>query len=157
MSSFERIALIGFGEVGQILAEDLAATGITDIAAYDIKFAEAGSIPSKALATHKVRAAASAAEAVREAELILCAVTAASDLDAAQSALEEARLVLQPTRREAWIASTLTGLAEVALRRGDSERAEELLLDARARYASRHDAFGVADVEERLRALLSAR
>ncbi|MBU6443458.1 MAG: DUF1932 domain-containing protein [Alphaproteobacteria bacterium] len=85
VSGFARIALIGFGEVGQILADDLAAAGITDIAAYDIKFAVAGSIPARALATHRVRAAASAAEAVREAELILCAVTAASDLDAAKS------------------------------------------------------------------------
>ena len=80
-----RIALIGFGEVGQILAEDLAKAGAADIAAYDIKFGDPDSIPSRALAAHKVRAAASAAEAVRDAGLILCAVTAASDLDAATS------------------------------------------------------------------------
>ncbi len=87
MSGFERIALIGFGEVGQILAEDLAAAGMTNIAAYDIKFDDANSIPSRALTSHGVRVAASAAAAVREADLILCAVTAASDLDAAQSVI----------------------------------------------------------------------
>lgn len=79
------ICLIGFGEVGQILDEDLAAAGATGITAYDIKFSDPQSVPSKALATHEVRACASAAEAVHGADLILCAVTAASDLDAAQS------------------------------------------------------------------------
>ena len=85
MSGFSCVCLIGFGEVGQILAEDLAAAGIGDISAYDIQFDNPHSMPSKALATHKVRAAANAADAVREAELILCAVTAASDIKAAQS------------------------------------------------------------------------
>jgi 3-hydroxyisobutyrate dehydrogenase-like beta-hydroxyacid dehydrogenase len=85
VSGFERIALMGFGEVGQILAEDLAAAGARDITAYDIKFDDPNSIPARALAAHKVKAAANAVEAVREAELILCAVTAASDLDAAKS------------------------------------------------------------------------
>ncbi len=80
-----RICLIGFGEVGQILAEDLAAAGVTDITAYDIKFDDPNSIPSKALTSHKVTPAAGAAAAVGDADLILCAVTAASDLEAAQS------------------------------------------------------------------------
>lgn len=85
MSGFFRIALIGFGEVGQILAEDLTAAGISDISVYDIQFDRPQSIPSRAVATHKVRTAANATDAVRDAELILCAVTAASDLDAANS------------------------------------------------------------------------
>lgn len=76
-----RICLIGFGEVGQILADDLAG----EISAYDILFADSGSAPSRAMSGHKVRAAKSAVEAARDAELILCAVTAASDLDAAAS------------------------------------------------------------------------
>jgi predicted ATPase len=78
---------------------------------------------------------------------------ARGDLDAAESALEEARIVLQPTRRERWIANTLTGLAEVAKRRGDGEKAAELLVDARARYASRNDALGIADVDSRLQSV----
>ena len=62
MSGFSRICLIGFGEVGQILAEDLAKAGVSDIAVYDILFEKPASIPAHALATHKVRAAASAAD-----------------------------------------------------------------------------------------------
>ena len=85
MTGFSRICLIGFGEVGQILAEDLTAAGVKDIAVWDTLFDRPDSLPSKALATHSVRAAANAADAVRDAELILCAVTAASDLDAANS------------------------------------------------------------------------
>ncbi len=61
--------------------------------------------------------------------------------------------MLGATRRERWIANTLAGLAEVALLRGDRERACALLADARERYAARDDALGVADVEERLRDL----
>ena len=57
------------------------------------------------------------------------------------------------TQRERWIANTLAGLAEVALLRGDLERAAALLGDARERYALRDDALGVADVEKRLAAL----
>ena len=85
MTGFSRICLIGFGEVGQILADDLAAAGVTDISVYDIKFPDPHSIPSKALTGRNVRAATSAAEAARDRDLILCAVTAASDLDAAAS------------------------------------------------------------------------
>lgn len=85
MSGIGRICLIGFGEVGQILAEDLARAGANDIVVYDILFDEPDSIPSKALAMHNVRAAASASEAVDGADLILCAVTAESDIAAAQS------------------------------------------------------------------------
>ena len=79
-----RIALIGFGEVGQILADDLARV---ELRAYDILFPDPGSIPSKALKSRKVEASGNAADAVRDCELILCAVTAASDLDAAASVL----------------------------------------------------------------------
>ena len=37
--------------------------------------------------------------------------------------------------------------------RGDTERAVELLRDARERYASRDDTLGVATIDERLRSL----
>ena len=79
---------------------------------------------------------------------------ARSNLDGAEAALQEAREVLEATQRERWIANTLAGLAEVALLRGDEEHASALLADARERYASRDDALGVADVEERLSVLL---
>ena len=74
-------------------------------------------------------------------------------LDEAERALQKARGVLDPTGRERWIANTLAGLAEVALLRGDRPRARALFAEAGDRYAARDDALGVADVEERLRAL----
>ena len=82
MAGFERIALIGFGEVGRILGRDLAAAGVADIAAYDIAFAQ--SPPTVAA---PVRACASHAEAARGAGLVICAVTAAATLDAARATL----------------------------------------------------------------------
>jgi 3-hydroxyisobutyrate dehydrogenase-like beta-hydroxyacid dehydrogenase len=79
-----RVALIGFGEVGQILAEDLGDKA--EVAAWDILFPEPESIPSRALARHpQVRAARHAWNAVRDAELVISAVTAAQDLDAARA------------------------------------------------------------------------
>ncbi len=80
-----RICLIGFGEVGQILAADLAST--SEISAYDILFPNPLSIPSKALRESSVQSAGNAADAARGCDLILCAVTAASDLDAARSVI----------------------------------------------------------------------
>ena len=78
---------------------------------------------------------------------------ARDSLDDAEAALREALAVLGETQRERWIASTLAGLAEVAALRGDVEGAAQLFQDARARYASRDDALGVATIDERLRGL----
>jgi 3-hydroxyisobutyrate dehydrogenase-like beta-hydroxyacid dehydrogenase len=86
MSTFARVCLIGFGEVGQILADDLIAVGVGHLTAFDILFSTKGSIPSKAIAERTgVRAAPNAPEAALGCDLILSAVTAASDLDAALS------------------------------------------------------------------------
>jgi hypothetical protein len=41
-----RVALIGFGEVGQILGRDLAEQGFDDISAYDRLFLDPISAPS---------------------------------------------------------------------------------------------------------------
>jgi 3-hydroxyisobutyrate dehydrogenase-like beta-hydroxyacid dehydrogenase len=78
-----RIALIGFGEVGQTLAQDLA--GRAAISAWDIQFAERESLPCRALGRHQVRAGTSAPDAVADAELVISAVTADQDLVAARS------------------------------------------------------------------------
>ena len=78
---------------------------------------------------------------------------AQGSLEDAEAALLEAHEVVRETGRERWIANTLAGLAEVALLRGDLQRALELFTEARDHYAARDDAPGVADVEERLRAL----
>ncbi|MBL8550078.1 MAG: NAD(P)-dependent oxidoreductase [Hyphomonadaceae bacterium] len=78
-----KVALIGFGEVGQIIAEDLPAEA--EISVFDLLFAAKDSIPSRALTGHRVRAAANAADAARGADLVICAVTAAETLDAARA------------------------------------------------------------------------
>jgi 3-hydroxyisobutyrate dehydrogenase-like beta-hydroxyacid dehydrogenase len=80
-----KICLIGFGEVGSILAADLAGAG--ELHAYDILFPKPESIPSRALAGTSVIAGANVAEAARDCALIFCAVTAANDLDAARSVI----------------------------------------------------------------------
>jgi 3-hydroxyisobutyrate dehydrogenase-like beta-hydroxyacid dehydrogenase len=74
------ICLLGFGEVGQTLVEDLPSYHLT---AWDVLFADPASKPSKALSSHGVPLAQSAAEAVAEADLIVSAVTAAQDVTAA--------------------------------------------------------------------------
>jgi 3-hydroxyisobutyrate dehydrogenase-like beta-hydroxyacid dehydrogenase len=87
-----RVCLIGFGEVGQTLAEDLASAGSTDIVAWDVLFADRASSPSRALPRSKVRAAADATSAVRNVQLVISAVTAAQDSNAARSVVS----ALQP-------------------------------------------------------------
>jgi 3-hydroxyisobutyrate dehydrogenase-like beta-hydroxyacid dehydrogenase len=80
------VCLIGFGEVGQILSADLAHAA--ELTAYDILFDRPDSVPSRALKSGKVRAARSAKDAAHGADIVLSAVTAASDLDAAKSVAE---------------------------------------------------------------------
>jgi 3-hydroxyisobutyrate dehydrogenase-like beta-hydroxyacid dehydrogenase len=75
------IALIGLGEVGRVLAEDLA-DGNT-LAAWDTAFAEPDSRATHNASELPVRVATGAADAVRSAELVISAVTAANDLSAA--------------------------------------------------------------------------
>ena len=85
MAAFSRVALIGFGEVGRTLGADLLVRGAT-VSAYDILFARAESAPSKALAEIPARKATNALDAVEDAELVISAVTAASDVEAARAA-----------------------------------------------------------------------
>ena len=66
-----KIALIGYGEVGRILGEDLRAAGQT-VTAFDLKLASAAGEALRAHArAHGVTLAGSHAEAVRSAELII--------------------------------------------------------------------------------------
>jgi 3-hydroxyisobutyrate dehydrogenase-like beta-hydroxyacid dehydrogenase len=81
-----RIALIGYGEVGQILAADLRAAGIRDLAIWDRLFPIPSSAPSRAAASAKAQVAASMAEAVMGRDLIISAVTAGNCLPAAREA-----------------------------------------------------------------------
>lgn len=81
-----RVSFIGFGEAGQAIASGLRDAGIERIAAWDILFPEAAGAPLKAAGEEMgVRAAASAADVVRETDMIISAVTAASSVDAARS------------------------------------------------------------------------
>jgi 3-hydroxyisobutyrate dehydrogenase-like beta-hydroxyacid dehydrogenase len=84
MAAFSRVALIGFGEVGQTLAADLIKAG-AEVSAYDVLFDNPDSAPLRATRTIAVRKAKSASDAIANAELIVSAVTAASDVDAARS------------------------------------------------------------------------
>lgn len=81
-----RISFIGFGEAGQAIATGLRDEGVERIAAWDILFPQAGGAPLKA-AAEKIgaRVATSAADAVREVDIVVAAVTAASSVEAARS------------------------------------------------------------------------
>lgn len=81
-----RISFIGFGEAGQAIASGLRESGIEQIAAWDILFPDATGAKLKAAGEqYGVRLATSAADAVRDADMVIAAVTAASSLEAARS------------------------------------------------------------------------
>jgi len=83
-----RIGLIGYGEVGRILAEELSARGHA-IAAHDLKIADADAAAAAMRAhanTLGVRVAASNADAAAGAQLVISAVTASQTVDAARAA-----------------------------------------------------------------------
>ncbi len=72
-----RIGLVGYGEVGRILAEDLRERGIAEIAAYDTKLGTPAEAPLVAHAAQaRVRLVASHAALAAGADLIVSAVTA---------------------------------------------------------------------------------
>jgi 3-hydroxyisobutyrate dehydrogenase-like beta-hydroxyacid dehydrogenase len=86
------IAFIGFGEAGQAMAAGLRENGVPDIAAWDVLFSDApGAKLTEAAKTSGVRVAVSAADAVRDAEIVIAAVTAASSNEAAQSVARHLR------------------------------------------------------------------
>jgi len=75
MTSAVALALIGYGEVGQIFAEEFRAQGVNDIAVYDIVF----DLPSTGQARLTrareacVRPASDAADAARGADIVISA------------------------------------------------------------------------------------
>ena len=72
-----RIGLIGLGEVGQVLANDLHRAGGVELCSWDRLFAVEGSEPRQAAtALSFLSAAGSMAEAVRGRSLVISAVTA---------------------------------------------------------------------------------
>jgi 3-hydroxyisobutyrate dehydrogenase-like beta-hydroxyacid dehydrogenase len=78
------VCLLGFGEVGQVLGDDLRAR-VGHLSAWDLKFSDPASEPSRAAAGHEGLAAADARRAVDGADLVICAVTAAQTGEAAGS------------------------------------------------------------------------
>ena len=80
-----QVCLLGFGEVGQALAFDLGARGVSNLVAWDILFAVADSVPRRASTTQGVHVAANVADATVDADLVISAVTAAQDVAAARS------------------------------------------------------------------------
>jgi len=71
-----RVALIGYGEVGRILAEDLRAVGV-EVTAFDIKLhGETGEPLREHALAYDVVLVASHTDAVRAAGLVISAVTA---------------------------------------------------------------------------------
>jgi 3-hydroxyisobutyrate dehydrogenase-like beta-hydroxyacid dehydrogenase len=81
-----RIGLVGYGEVGRILAEDLRAAGIARVAACDVKL---GTAAEPALrdhaARHGVELVASHAALAGAADLVISAVTASQAVPAAEA------------------------------------------------------------------------
>lgn len=91
-----QVVLVGFGEVGQTLFDDLQGTGRCQLQVYDLLFNDPSSGPVKAASERGLvlhQSAGDAIESMRNddssgAQLVLCAVTAAADLEAAQSCLQ---------------------------------------------------------------------
>ena len=80
------LCFIGFGEAGQAIAAGLREEGVARVAAWDILFPDpTGEKLKRAADAIGVRSAGSAADAVRGADIVISAVTAAASVDAAQS------------------------------------------------------------------------
>jgi 3-hydroxyisobutyrate dehydrogenase-like beta-hydroxyacid dehydrogenase len=81
-----RIGLVGYGEVGRVLAEDLRTHGIDSVAAFDVKLAGGAGAPLRAHAErYGVTLVASHGELAAAADLIVSAVTASQTVNAAQA------------------------------------------------------------------------
>src|SRR5262245_48673053 len=79
-----RVALIGYGEVGRILAEDLRA--VASVVAFDLKLSGEAGAPMRSHAQlHGVRLAESHIGTVRDAELVISAVTASQAVAVARA------------------------------------------------------------------------
>ncbi len=81
-----RIGLVGYGEVGRILAEDLQQRGVARIGAYDIKLGTAQEGPLAAhAARYGVQLAASHEALAQETNFVICAVTASRTVAVAEA------------------------------------------------------------------------
>ena len=115
------VGLVGYGEVGRILAEDLRQQGVT-VSAFDLK---QGGEQATALrdhaATHRVSLVASHADLARQADFIVSAVTA-------RQAVPVAQACAPAIRKGAWF------LDFNSVSPGAKQRAAELIDGAGGRY-----------------------
>ncbi len=90
------VGLVGYGEVGRILAEDLRTRGVERVTAYDVKLdgPDAGSLRAHA-AVHGVALADSHAALAAQADFVVSAVTASQ-------AVAVAAACAPALRRDAW-------------------------------------------------------
>jgi 3-hydroxyisobutyrate dehydrogenase-like beta-hydroxyacid dehydrogenase len=80
-----RVGLVGYGEVGRILAEDLRKQGVA-VAAYDVKLGTAADEPIRRHASqHDVSLAGSHGALASQADFIVSAVTASQTVAVAES------------------------------------------------------------------------
>lgn len=79
------VGLLGFGEVGQVLADDLSPVDGISLRAYDILFGGDSGAQRALEVRPQVEAAASGAELAAASEVVISAVTAAEDLEATRS------------------------------------------------------------------------
>ena len=81
-----RIGLVGYGEVGRIVAEDLRAAGVVQVAACDVKLGTPAGEPLAAHArAHGVRLVAAHAALAAESDFVLSAVTASQAVAVAEA------------------------------------------------------------------------
>ena len=81
-----RISFIGFGEAGQAIAAGLRGEGFERLAAWDILFPKGEGAKLRSAGEQiGLRLASSVQDAVRETDIVVSAVTAASSADAARS------------------------------------------------------------------------
>lgn len=82
MKTSVTVGLLGFGEVGQVLADDLSAVSGVLLRAYDTQFGR-DSLPHRAVqARPQIEPAGSASDLPRGCDVIISAVTAAEDVAA---------------------------------------------------------------------------
>ena len=115
------VGLVGYGEVGRILAEDLRQQGVT-VSAFDL---QQGGVQATALrdhaATHRVNLVASHADLARQADFIVSAVTASQAVPVAQACAPA-------IRKGAWFLDFNSASP------GAKQRAAELIDGAGGRY-----------------------
>ena len=84
-----RIGLVGYGEVGRILAEDLRKRGVANVVAFDVKLGTDVEGPLiEHAARHGVHLLRSHAELAKDADLIISAVTASQTVSAAKACMQ---------------------------------------------------------------------